>query len=123
MPGLDECNIAQSANGSLFLIARNCQQGNLNTCQMLHEHSSDAAGAAAAGERADGVGDHNFVYSISNDVSSCSIHHHWSLSSMLDLERCLGLGAGRGDVDGTAPAEAAHHARLSRLRHLLQGTG
>ena len=80
MPGLDECNIAQSANGSLFLIARNCQQGNLNTCQMLHEHSSDAAGAAAAGERADGVGDHNFVYSISNDVSSRSIRHHWSLS-------------------------------------------
>lgn len=56
LPGLDECNIAQAANGSLFLIARNCREGNLNKCQMIDDATAMK-----------GVGNHHFVYSVSND--------------------------------------------------------
>jgi hypothetical protein len=42
LPGLDECNIAQSANGSLFLIARNCREGNLDKCQMMTNEEDHA---------------------------------------------------------------------------------
>jgi hypothetical protein len=68
LPGLDECNIAQAANGSLFLIARNCREGNLNKCQMSDHSTDDPVDAKAlSGSRAEGVGNHRFVYSISND--------------------------------------------------------
>ena len=49
-PGMDECNIAQAANGSLLLIARNCWNGNLRTCQMrrqLVENSAEIVGLEA----------------------------------------------------------------------------
>ena len=70
LPGLDECNIAQAANGSLFLISRNCREGNLRNCQM----QSDLAGrqSPAEGLRGAGVGNHHFVYSISDDGGSDS---------------------------------------------------
>lgn len=68
LPGLDECNIAQAANGSLFLISRNCREGNLNKCQMSDHSTDDPVDATAlSGSRAKGVGNHRFVYSISND--------------------------------------------------------
>ena len=60
MPGLDECNIAQARNGSLYLISRNCMEGDLSKCQMAmmddegHQNESK-------------TGSHHFVYSISND--------------------------------------------------------
>ena len=59
VPGLDECNIAQAANGSLFLISRNCHEGNLDKCQMLRESRFDSNAV-----RDMGIGNHHFVYSI-----------------------------------------------------------
>jgi len=88
LPGLDECNIAQAANGSLFLISRNCREGNLNKCQMLKEQEQEprtasttlesssggssgggggGGGLRSGGQRSGGTGNHRFVYSISND--------------------------------------------------------
>eukprot|EP01052_Picozoa_sp_SAG31_P000257 SAG31_NODE_8_length_42345_cov_10.980992_9_plen_417_part_00 len=63
LPGLDECNIAQAANGSLFLISRNCREGDLNKCQM----SDMVSNSGIRGVKSDGTGNHHFVYSISND--------------------------------------------------------
>eukprot|EP01043_Picozoa_sp_COSAG02_P058925 COSAG02_NODE_7417_length_3024_cov_7.548511_2_plen_310_part_00 len=60
--GLDECNIAQAANGSLFLIARNCELSDYMSCGMLEA----SAGASSAGN-------HRFVYSISDDGGE-----HWT---------------------------------------------
>jgi hypothetical protein len=37
VPGMDECQIAQAGNGSLFLIARNCNASSLGTCGMMLE--------------------------------------------------------------------------------------
>jgi sialidase-1 len=59
-PGLDECSIAQAANGSLFLIARNCLEANLTDCQM-------EARTGATASRVGGAGNHRFVYSMSHD--------------------------------------------------------
>eukprot|EP01043_Picozoa_sp_COSAG02_P091954 COSAG02_NODE_28621_length_586_cov_0.739220_2_plen_119_part_01 len=67
LPGLDECNIAQAANGSLFLISRNCREGNLNKCQMSDHFADDSVDPTASASRTAGVGNHHFVYSISND--------------------------------------------------------
>ena len=56
--GMDECNIAQVANGSLLLIARNCLAGHLDTCQMrrrLADSTSEPAGS------------HTFAVSMSHD--------------------------------------------------------
>eukprot|EP01043_Picozoa_sp_COSAG02_P061764 COSAG02_NODE_8364_length_2597_cov_1.446757_2_plen_429_part_00 len=60
MPGLDECNIAQAANGSLYLISRNCLEADINKCQMATSPLDEIS-------RSFGNGDHHFVYSISND--------------------------------------------------------
>ena len=72
LPGLDECNIAQAANGSLFLISRNCREGNLNKCQMVddtgtHESGVGSVDTTTLSPMMKGVGNHHFVYSISND--------------------------------------------------------
>jgi sialidase-1 len=62
VPGLDECSIAQAANGSLVLIARNCENSDYLTCGML----GSSVGASSSGN-------HRFVYSISNDGGE-----HWT---------------------------------------------
>ena len=77
LPGLDECNIAQAANGSLFLISRNCREGNLNKCQMMaaatdNDNDDDGDGhddvsRTSSMDRMSGTGNHHFVYSVSND--------------------------------------------------------
>ena len=85
LPGLDECNIAQAANGSLYLISRNCLNGDLSKCQMTTDDAQQQQGRwrgdsvsvsdnGMEGEdteglqsRGTGEGDHHFVYSISND--------------------------------------------------------
>ena len=59
-PGMDECNIAQAANGSLLLIARNCWNGNLRTCQMRRQLVENSAAV-------DGPGSHTFAISMSHD--------------------------------------------------------
>eukprot|EP01043_Picozoa_sp_COSAG02_P033285 COSAG02_NODE_2263_length_9312_cov_3.608054_13_plen_321_part_00 len=56
--GMDECNIAQAANGSLLLIARNCLAGNLNTCQMRRRLTASISEPA---------GSHTFAVSMSHD--------------------------------------------------------
>ena len=53
---------AQAANGSLFLIARNCENSDYLTCGML----GSSAGASSSGN-------HRFVYSVSNDGGQ-----HWT---------------------------------------------
>ena len=55
-------NFAQASNGGLFLISRNCLEGDLNKCQMAHDDGP-------AAKHARGIGNHQFVCSISDDVS------------------------------------------------------
>ena len=75
LPGLDECNIAQAGNGSLFLISRNCREGNLNHCQMMKQQEDEQGQTAGTDNtgRSGGTGNHHFVYSISNDGGETSI--------------------------------------------------
>jgi hypothetical protein len=67
--GLDECNIAQAANGSLILIARNCDLSNLGQCGMMkHKQSlrNSRRGNSAS------VGSKMFAMSVSTDGGE-----HW----------------------------------------------
>eukprot|EP01052_Picozoa_sp_SAG31_P011029 SAG31_NODE_615_length_13521_cov_43.196916_6_plen_285_part_00 len=60
-PGLDECNIAQAANGSLYLISRNCERADLSQCGMLRRGSM-------GNSRVQGhVGGKRFAVSVSTD--------------------------------------------------------
>ena len=63
-PGLGECSIAQAANGSLFLIARNCWDGDVHSCVLQQQQQQQWRGQQAP--HAPG-GNHHFVYSVSND--------------------------------------------------------
>jgi hypothetical protein len=60
--GLDECSIAQTANGSLLLIARNCHNSNLRQCQMRRQ-------LAMRNDQEDPgqIGSHTFAVSMSHD--------------------------------------------------------
>ena len=60
LPGMDECNIAQGSNGSLYLIARNCDKANLGQCGMLTGGGRDRGSSSS-------VGSHLFAVSVSDD--------------------------------------------------------
>eukprot|EP00035_Acanthoeca_spectabilis_P027165 m.465594 g.465594 ORF g.465594 m.465594 type:complete len:498 (-) comp24344_c0_seq1:92-1585(-) len=62
--GLDECSIAQATNGSLVMIARNCEESNLTHCQMVPAARESAMKSA---EALRGPGNHRFAVSVSND--------------------------------------------------------
>eukprot|EP01052_Picozoa_sp_SAG31_P028681 SAG31_NODE_2789_length_5089_cov_4.516433_3_plen_286_part_00 len=68
--GLDECNIAQAANGSLFLIARNCEFENSLSCGMLQAQAHHPNRASA---KSFSPGNHHFRYSRSDDGGE-----HWT---------------------------------------------
>ena len=59
---------AQSANRSLFLISRNCREGNLNKCQMMaatdNDDDGDDVSRSSSMDRMSmsGTGNHHFVY-------------------------------------------------------------
>jgi len=61
--GLDECSIAQAANGSLMLVARNCFSSNYKTCQMRRRRLGDSGAGAGAG----GTGSKHLAASWSHD--------------------------------------------------------
>jgi hypothetical protein len=62
--GMDECSIAQTANGSLLLIARNCHSSNLRQCRMRRQL---ATGNEQDPDRTGGpIGSHTFAVSMSH---------------------------------------------------------
>lgn len=78
IPGLDECNIAQAANGSLILIARSCDRTNLGQCGMMehqeqkqkqYQQQSLRSGSNSSGTS---VGSKTFAMSVSTDGGE-----HW----------------------------------------------
>ena len=68
---IQECQIAQAANGSLFLIARNCANSDFMTCGMRRRRLMEGGDPEVWSGSGDG-GNKRFVYSISNDGT----HNH-----------------------------------------------
>ena len=70
--GMDECSIAQAANGSLVLIARNCHSSNLRQCRMrrqlamTNEQDLDHRGP---------IGSHTFAITWSHDGGQVAVTH------------------------------------------------
>lgn len=135
-PGLDECNIAQAANGSLVMIARNCEMGNLDHCQMVPAAGDAAAGPGpGVGVAARGAGNHRFAVSVSDDggetwgpvryqpqlvtpVCQGSIISHKGPSDKAPALYFSGPGSETARVNGTIRASDDDGATFSRVLDL-----
>jgi hypothetical protein len=69
--GMDECSIAQAANGSLLLIARNCHSSNIRQCRMRRQLATRNEQDQDLDHRGP-IGSHTFAVSMSHDGGE-----HW----------------------------------------------